>query len=121
MAKFNDKLEHRSAKEKFPSQSKLSAHYSNLQHPVEAAKKPCDTVVHTIATLYTATQHRTPLTETDPAFMHAQHLWRFRLALALYTGAFPNSMRRKPCSTKYVSYQTLLKQIRQRTQKQRKP
>ncbi len=102
MAKRNDKLEHRSAKEKFPPHTKLSAQRSGLQHPVEAANPVL------------ANRQQSPQTETDPAYTHALHWWRFRIALALYTGAFPNSMRRQSCSVRYVSYPELLKQYQAR-------
>ena len=104
MAKCNDKLEHRSAQVKFPPQAKLSA----LQQSVEAANP-----MH-------ANRQQSPLPETDPAFMHVQHLWRFRLALALYTGAFPNAMRLQPCSVRYVSYIELLQQYQARPHHRRK-
>ncbi len=111
MAKQDSKLEHRSFQEKTLSQEKLSAENSDLQHPVEV-KKSCETAVHTTANSTFANRHRNPQIETDPAYLRALHWWRFRIALALYTGAFPNSMRLKPCSVTFVSYQQLLKQYR---------
>ncbi|WP_196161542.1 hypothetical protein [Reinekea sp. G2M2-21] len=116
MAKFNGKLEHRSFQEKILSQEKLSATKSDLQHPVEA-KNPCETAVHTTANSTHAKRHRNPQIETDPAVLRARHWWRFRIALALYTGAFPNSMRLKPCSVTFVSYQQLLKQYRSKNRR----
>ncbi|WP_196156916.1 hypothetical protein [Reinekea sp. G2M2-21] len=107
MAKHDSKLEHRSFQENFLSQEKLSAQNSDLQPSVEA-KTPCDPVVKQSI----ASRHRNPQIETDPAYLRALHWWRFRIALALYTGAFPNSMRLKPCSVTFVSYQQLLKQYR---------
>ncbi|WP_196159660.1 hypothetical protein [Reinekea sp. G2M2-21] len=104
MAKQDSKLEHRSFQEKILSQEKLSAQNSDLQHPVEA-KNPCDPAVKQTM----ANRHRNPQIETDPAYLRALHWWRFRIALALYTGAFPNSMRLKPCSVTFVSYKQLLR------------
>ncbi len=122
MANCNDKLEHRSAKVKFPPQGKLSAPNSDLQCTIEVAN-PCDTVVNTAVNTTVspvpANQHQTPPPETDPAALHAHQLWRFRLALALYTGAFPNSMRLQPCSVRYVSYQQLLKAYESRPSRRR--
>jgi len=115
MAKFNGKLEHRSFQEKISPQGKLSAHKSNLQHPVEA-KNPCDPAVKQS----TANRYRNPQIETDPAYLRALHWWRFRIALALYTGAFPNSMRLKPCSVTFVSYQQLLRLYKTRAPYPRK-
>ncbi|WP_196161098.1 hypothetical protein [Reinekea sp. G2M2-21] len=116
MAKHDSKLEHRSFQEKTLSQGKLSAHSSDLQHPVEA-KEPCETAVYSTANSTHANRHRNPQIETDPAYLRALHWWRFRIALALYTGAFPNSMRLKPCSVTYVSYQQLLKQYRSKNRR----
>ena len=107
MAKQDSKLEHRSFQEKILSQGKLSAHSSDLQRPVEV-KTLCDPAVKQSI----ANRHRNPQIETDPAYLRALHWWRFRIALALYTGAFPNSMRLKPCSVTFVSYKQLLKQYR---------
>ncbi|WP_196160477.1 hypothetical protein [Reinekea sp. G2M2-21] len=108
MAKQDSKLEHRSFQENFHSQEKLSAQNSDLQHPVEV-KNPCETAVNTTANSTHANRHRNPQIETDPAYLRALHWWRFRIALALYTGAFPNSMRLKPCSVTFVSYKQLLR------------
>ncbi|WP_196158780.1 hypothetical protein [Reinekea sp. G2M2-21] len=112
MAKQDSKLEHRSFQENIHSQEKLSATKSDLQHPVEA-NNPCDTAIKQSI----ANRHRNPQIETNPAYLRALHWWRFRIALALYTGAFPNSMRLKPCSVTFVSYQQLLKQYRSKNRR----
>jgi len=105
MAKFNDKLESHSAKEKFPTQVTLSAPNSEHQHPVDEQKSCANAV-----TPYPPALQRTPPTETNLATNHAQHLWRFRLALALYTGPFSYSMRQQPRFARDVSFREVLNQ-----------
>jgi len=86
MAKCNDKLESHSAKEKFPQSDKLSAINSPHQNR-SGSPNEVESDKHLV---------QTNLRKPNPTPIErpcAQRLWSYRLALRLYLGDFPQTMR----------------------------